>query len=246
MSEPQAGETIDTILGGALTIVQPRNGYRFSIDSILLARFADVRPRDRVLELGAGCGVISIVIAAARHPKAIVALERQHDLAALIDRNVALNHCDGITAIAADLRRRTIPGLAAGSFDAVIANPPYRALHTGRVSPIGARHSARAEETAALRDFIRAAARYCKEGGRASFVFTAARTAELIAALRRHHLEPKRLRMVHPMADRPASTILLEARKRGGVELRIEPPLIIYSDPGVYSAEANRMLFDPP
>src|ERR1700749_5143470 len=65
----EAAETIDTILGGALAIRQPENGYRFRLDSILLARFASVRPRDRVLELGAGGGVISIVIAAPRHPK---------------------------------------------------------------------------------------------------------------------------------------------------------------------------------
>jgi tRNA1Val (adenine37-N6)-methyltransferase len=246
MKPRDTSETTDTILGGALPIAQPANGYRFSMDSILLARFADVRPRDRVLELGAGCGVISILIAAARHPKEIVALERQPHLAELIARNAALNHCANLAVTTADLCRRTIPGLVAGSFDAVIANPPYRALHAGRASPIGARRAARAEHSAALADFIRAASRYCKEGGRVSFVFTAARMPELIADLRRHHLEPKRLRMVHPMADRPATTILIEARKRGGIEMLIEPPLIIFDVPGVYSTEARRLLLDPP
>lgn len=237
--------TSDTILGGALTIVQPRNGYRFSIDSILLARFARIRPRDRVLELGAGCGVISILIAAIRHPKEIIALERQPELAKLIAHNAALNHCRGVVPILADLRRRVISGLSAGSFDAVIANPPYRALHAGRASPIAGRHAARAEESATLTDFIRAASRYAKDGARTSFVFNAARAAELIAVLRRHHLEPKRLRMVQPMVDRPATTILIEARKRGGVELLIEPPLIIHESAGVYSTEARHLLLNP-
>ena len=112
---PDRAETIDTILGGALTIVQPRNGYRFSIDSILLARFADIRPRDRVLELGAGCGVISILIAAMRQPRAIVALERQPDLAELIS---AQCRAQSLRRISRD-RRPTcaaarFPGLAAG------------------------------------------------------------------------------------------------------------------------------------
>jgi len=239
-------ETVDTILGGALTIVQPANGYRFAIDSILLARFAGVRPRDRLLELGAGCGVISVAIAASRHPRQIVALEIQPELVDLIGRNATLNDCHRLTALRSDLRRRTIPGLAPGSFDAVVANPPYRAIASGRVSPNPARRAARDERNANLDAFVRAASRYCKEGGRTSFVFTAARTAELIATLRRHQLEPKRLRFVHPQRGRPATTVLIEARKRGGVETLIEPPLILYDAPSIYSPEARRLLFDPP
>ena len=73
-------ETLDTILGGALSIVQPFSGYRFSIDSILLGRFARPRARDRVLELGAGCGVISIMLAAFYQPREVVALELQPEL----------------------------------------------------------------------------------------------------------------------------------------------------------------------
>jgi tRNA1Val (adenine37-N6)-methyltransferase len=238
-------ETVDTILGGALTIVQPANGYRFAIDSILLAHFADVRPRDRVLELGAGCGVISVTIAAIRHPHQIVALEIQRDLVELIARNARLNNCHHLTALQADLRRRPIPALEAGSFDAVVANPPYRALHTGRVSRNAARRVARGESKATLEAFIRATVRYCKDGGRASFVFTAARAIELIATLRKHHLEPKRLRFVHPYADRAASMLLIEARKRGGIEALIEPPLILYEAPSVYTAEARSLLSDP-
>jgi tRNA1Val (adenine37-N6)-methyltransferase len=239
-------ETVDTILGGALTIVQPANGYRFAIDSILLARFAAIRPRDRSLELGAGCGVISITIAALCRPRQIVALELQSELVKLITRNAELNSCHHLTALQADLRRRTIPALIPGSFDAVVANPPYHAIASGRVSPNPARRVARDESTATLDAFIRAASRYCKDGGRASFVFTAARAAELITTLRTHHLEPKRLRFIHPYAHRPATSLLLEARKRGGIEALIEPPLTLYDAPGVYTAEARRLLLDPP
>src|ERR1700678_4193490 len=150
-------ETVDTILGGVLTIMQPANGYRFSIDSILLARFADIRPRDRVLELGAGCGVISIAIAAARHPRAIVALELQPALVELIVRNAELNGCHHLTALRADLRRPSIPTLIHGCFDAVVANPPYRAVAAGRVSPNPARSSTRCGPTSTLDVATRAA-----------------------------------------------------------------------------------------
>jgi tRNA1(Val) A37 N6-methylase TrmN6 len=240
------GETVDKILGGALTIVQPANGYRFAIDSILLARFAAIRRRDRVLELGAGSGVISVAIAATRHPREITALELQPELAALIARNAALNNCHHLTVLQADLRRRTIRNLTPGSFDALVANPPYRAIASGSVSPNLARHAARDESNATLEAFIRAAGRYCKNGGRASFIFTAARTAELIATMVKHHLEPKRLRFIYPYLHRPATMLLIESRKRGGIEASIEPPLILYEAPGVYTAEARQLLLDPP
>lgn len=238
-------ETTDTILGGGLTIVQPLSGYRFSIDSILLARFAAPRSRDSVLELGAGCGVVAIAIAALHRPREIVALELQPELAAMISRNAAANEFHTIKSLCADLRARRIEGLAPASFDYVVANPPYRESRAGRESPIEGRKIARSSG-ASLADFIDAAARYTINGGRVAMVFAAARTAELIAAMRARSLEPKRIRFAHPTAAAPASAILMEARKGGGVEVRIEPPLVIYESLGIYGAEARAMIGGAP
>lgn len=225
-----------------MRVIQPRDGYRFSIDSILLARFATVRRRDRVLELGAGCGVISIVIAALHHPRDIVAVEIQPELVAMIHRNAELNRFASIRAVEADLRKIADKKIAPQSFDVVIANPPYRARKTGRISPNDARRIARSEASATLKDFIAAASKYARRGGRAAFVFAADRAAELISLLREHHLEPKRIRFVHAFADAPAATVLIEARKFGGIEVAIEAPLILYDAPGVYSREARALL----
>ena len=241
-----ATNTRDKILGGTLTIIQPRAGYRFSIDAILLGRFVRPRSRDRVLELGAGSGVISIMLAALHHPREVVALELQPDLAAMAARNAALNDLATVRTVCADLRARRIAGLEPATFDLVVANPPYRALRTGRESPNQGRRIARGERGATLADFVAAAARYAKHGAKAAFVFTAARTAELIATLRAHALEPKRIRFVHPRIGIAASTILVEARKGGGVEVQIEPPLVLYSKPGVYTDEARELLGPPP
>jgi len=235
------GETVDTILGGGLTIVQPFCGYRFSIDAVLLGRFARPRRRDRVLELGAGCGVVSVIVGALIHPREIVAIELQPDLAAMAERNAAANGVP-MTSICSDLRARRIDGVRAASFDYVIANPPYRAAATGRESPNRSRRIARGGHGAGLADFTAAAGRYLNHGGKAAFVFTAARTAELIDDLRSCSLEPKRIRFVHPLPRTPATTILIEARKDGGVEAEIEPPLFIYEKPGVYSDDARELL----
>jgi tRNA1(Val) A37 N6-methylase TrmN6 len=239
-------ETIDSILGGALTLVQPRNGYRFSIDSILLGRFVHARPRDRVLELGAGCGVISVMIAALWRPREIVAIEIQPDLADMATRNATLNGLDALRVINVDLRARRIDGLAPASCDLVVANPPYRALRSGRASPNPERRIARDESAATMADFVAAAKRFAANGAKVAFVFDASRSAELLRCMAAHTLEPKRIRFVHPRADAPATTILVEARKGGGIEATIEPPLMLYDRPGTYSDEARELMQNIP
>jgi tRNA1Val (adenine37-N6)-methyltransferase len=244
MTESIAEETLDSILGGALRLYQPRRGYRFSVEAVLLARFAAARPAARVLELGAGCGVVALIYAALARPREVVALEIQPALAALIARNAALNDLGIVRAVCADLRNRRALD-AAGGFDLVLANPPFRARLSGRESPLPGRRLARGETAARLEDFAAAAARHARHGGRAAFVFAAALSAELISALRARRLEPKRIRFVHPYATASASTVLVEARKGGGVEVEVEPPLVMYDAPGVYSDAARALLERP-
>jgi tRNA1Val (adenine37-N6)-methyltransferase len=129
-----------------------------------------------------------------------------------------------------------------GSFDLVVANPPYRAAGSGRESPNPSRRLARGAGGGTLRDFIAAAARYATFGGRVAIVFAASRTVELLAELESKSLEPKRCRFVHPYADAPATLILLEARKGGGVEVSIDPPLVLWQSAGVYTAAAQAIL----
>jgi FkbM family methyltransferase len=237
-----SGETRDTILGGRLALIQPKQGYRFSVEAILLGRFVRASTRERVLELGSGCGVISIMIASICRPREVVAVEIQPELAEMIVRNAALNDLESVRAICADLRQKKIAGVEPASFDLVIANPPYRATSSGRESPDRGRRIARGESSATLADFVRAAQRCARHGGRVAFVFTAGRAAELISTMRAKDLEPKRIRFVHPRIGLPASVMMIEARAGGGIEAAIEPPLILYDRPGIYTSEARAIL----
>src|ERR1700675_4152089 len=101
-------ETRDTILDGSITLIQPKHGYRFSIEAILLGRFARANTRDRVLDLGAGCGVVSIMIATLYRPREVVAIEIQPQLADMIARSAAINALKSVTAVNADLRQKKI------------------------------------------------------------------------------------------------------------------------------------------
>jgi tRNA1Val (adenine37-N6)-methyltransferase len=238
-------ETRDTILDGSITLIQPKHGYRFSIEAILLARFAHANTRDRVLELGAGCGVVSIMVAALYRPREVVAIEIQPPLAEMISRSAAINGLKSVNAVNADLRTKKIAGVEPASFDLVVANPPYRAVASGRENPDHGRRVARGEGDTVLMDFVAASRRYARTRGRVAFVFAARRSAELISAMRSNQLEPKRIRFVHPGIAMPASVMLVEARLAGGIEVAIEPPLILYDRPGIYTAEARALLSSP-
>jgi tRNA1Val (adenine37-N6)-methyltransferase len=242
MSAASNNETRDSILDGSITLIQPRHGYRFSVEAILLGRFASASTRDRVLELGAGCGVVSIMMASLYRPREVVAVEIQPAMAEMIARNAEINELRFVRSACADLRSRKIAGIAQASFDLVVANPPYRAAATGRESPDHGRRIARGESNATLDDFIVAARRYARRGGRVAFVFTARRAAEMISAMRSQRLEPKRIRFVHPRIAMPASVMLIEARVGGGIEVAIEPPLILYESPAIYTSEAKALL----
>ena len=185
------------------------------------------------------------MIAALYRPREVVAIEIQPPLADMITRNAAINALKSVNAINADLRQKKIAGVAPASFDLVVANPPYRAASSGRENPDQSRRVARGESTATLIDFVAAGRRYARTRGRVAFVFTARRSAELISAMRSYQLEPKRIRFVHPQIATPASVMLIEARATGGIEVAIEPPLILYARPGIYTSEAEALLSPP-
>jgi tRNA1Val (adenine37-N6)-methyltransferase len=238
----RSDETLDTILGGALSVVQPQDGYRFSVDSILLARFATARGRDRVLELGGGCGVISLVIMATARPRETIALEIQPRMAQLAARNARDNGFPNFRCMCADIRAADIPGVKQASFDLVVCNPPFHARGAGRQSPNRSRRQARGDTGASLAEFTTAARRYVRNGGRVATIFAAARSAELISTLRANRLEPKRIRFVHPRMELPASSVMIEARANGGIEVTIEPPLALQERTGVYTDEVRALL----
>jgi len=186
--------------------------------------------------------VVALTFAALARPREVVALEIQPALAGMAARNAAINELASVRAICADLRQKKIASVEPASFDLIVANPPYRAVAAGRENPEHGRRVARGESTATLADFIAAARRYARRGGRIAFVFAARRSAELISTMRSNQLEPKRIRFVHPRIAMPASVLLIEARAGGGIEVAIEPPLILYERPGVYTAEARQLL----
>jgi tRNA1Val (adenine37-N6)-methyltransferase len=221
---------------GVATITQPGKGFRFTMDSLLLADFCRLKPHDRVLEPGAGTGIISILLARKFPGTRFVADEIESSTFDLLLANIAQNgQVDAITPLARDIR--SLRGsIAPGCFDAIIANPPYTKGGSGRISPSRERCLARQEQNASLPCWLDLQS-LLKSKGRYFLVFPADRSAELLSLLRERGLEPKRLRSVHPFLNKPASLVLVEAMKTPGVGLEILPPLIVHEKSGGYSQE---------
>ena len=234
----------DRLFSGRLTIYQPREGYRFSIEALLLAGFVRLRRGEVVADLGAGCGVISAILAL-RFPTAeIVALEIQERLSQALALTVSSNpRGKNILPVRGDVRHCP---LKSGKFSAVVTNPPFKPSKTGRLPPDRENLVARTELLAELSDFLRTARELLKPGGRLFLVHTALRCAEVLSAMRSCGLEPKRLRFVHSYPGDEARFLLVEGRKGSGSEARVLPPLFIYQRPrGPYSPEVARYFFAP-
>lgn len=234
--------TEETLFAGKLRCLQPRQGYRFSVDAVLLAHFITPEPGARMLDLGAGCGVVSLILSL-RYPTAsLAALEVQPRLAGIIRRNVAINTLGNrITVIEGDCRRIATL-LDQDSFDWVTANPPYHPTGSGRHNPETERAKARHEILGGIGEMVQAAAFALKSGGRAAFVYPAARGETLLGVLRENRLAPKRLRMVHPYLGAEAGLVLVEAVRDGGEELAVLPPFFIcQAKGGAYTLEMAAM-----
>lgn len=224
------GESVDELAAPGLTIIQGRDGYRFSLDPVLLCAFANLSPKERVADLGTGSGVIPLLLAKAGKGREFVGIELQHEAADRAARSVALNGLEeSIGIVCADVRK--LPAeLTAGSFDAVMSNPPYRRPGTGRVAPGAERGAARHELAGGLADFLRAAAFLLDNRGKFFVVYLAERLAELLDEMRTCRLEPKRLRLVHSRAGEPAKLVMVEGRKNARPGLTVEAPLVVYQE----------------
>ncbi len=237
-----SAETRDSIFlrdAGAVIINQPRRGHRFTIDSVLLADFCRIKRADRILEPGAGTGIVSILLAKKFPSASFTAVEVQPELAHLCRRNVSENDLTGrIWVIQADITDLGSAGLR-GRFDAIVANPPYTRAGAGRRSPLHERRAARQDMAGSIEVWLDLS-RFLKNGGRYFLVFPASRLGELVGLMRERRLEPKRLCLVHPYLERPASLVLVEAVKSAGVGLEVLPPLILHEGAG-YSDELRRI-----
>ena len=235
--------TIEDLKLFGLQLFQPRRGYRYSLDPLLLTRFCGQPPSGgRIVDLGAGCGIIALVLARINPTASVVAVESNPEMAALVERNILHNDLAGKVTVHAEdvlnLRRSHLHS----TFDLVVSNPPFRKQGSGKVSPRAGRDTARHETTAGLADFLAAAKYLVKPSGKICFIQLPSRLTDFIVHAGELNLALHRLRMVHDRATAPATMFLAELAKGSRSPVEILPPLVIRDESGEYSRETKEIL----
>ncbi len=232
--------------GRSLRVCQPDGGYRFSLDSVLLASFAAPFCGRTALDLGTGSGILLLLLArGCDRLRRGVGVEIQRDLWEFARRNIAENGLEGrLSALCGDIRG-DIAELPRRSFSLVICNPPYRRIGEGRRNPDPGKEIARHEVTCTLADVFAAAGRYLSGRGTLALVCSSGRLPEIVALGAAAGIRPETLRFVHPHAGSPATRVLA-AVGRSRATPRILPPLIVHAAEGRYHPDVERILSDLP
>lgn len=233
----------ETTLDGLrdVRVYQYVDGYRFSVDALLLYAFVQMKDARTIVDLGAGSGIIGLLLAR-KYPKAgVLLVELQEQLFRLASKSIRYNGLEErVRAVNADIRgiRRS---LEPSSADLVVSNPPYRSTGTGRLSQGDEKAIARHELSVRLEDVVDAAAFVLKGKGRFAMIYLPERLIEVFELLRSRGLEPKRIRFVHNTISAVSKIVLVESVRDGRPGLRVERPLYLYGDDGEYTPEVLEM-----
>lgn len=230
-------ERLDDLQRNGYQIIQKEQGFCFGMDAVLLSGFAKVKPGEKAIDLGTGTGIIPILLKAKNDGKHYTGLEIQEEMADMARRSVALNHLEEkIDIVTGDIKEASRL-FGAASFDVVTSNPPYMNDAHGLKNPDLPKAIARHEVLCTLEDVVREAAKLLRPGGRFYLVHRPHRLIEIVSALTKYRLEPKRMKMVHPFVDKQANMVLIEAVRGGRSMIQVEAPVIVYKEPGVYTDE---------
>lgn len=230
-------ERIDDLQRNGYRIIQDPDRFCFGMDAVLLSGFANAKDGDHVLDLGTGTGIIPILMEAKTKASRLVGLEIQPESADMALRSVRLNNLeDKINIVVGDIKSATqIFGKA--SFDIITSNPPYMIGQHGLVNPHSEKAIARHEVLCTLEDVVSQAASLVKPGGKFFMVHRPFRLVEIMNVMTKYHLEPKRMQLVYPYANKEPNMVLIEAKRGGNSRLKVEKPLIVYKETGKYTDE---------
>ncbi|MBP3651159.1 MAG: tRNA1(Val) (adenine(37)-N6)-methyltransferase [Clostridia bacterium] len=235
------GERVDDLQLNNLHIIQSESGFRFGMDAVILSDFARVRPHEHVIDMGTGTGILPILLSAQQTDATFSAIEIQPEMAEMASRSVRLNGLENrIQVYAADMKAAAVL-LGYQCAHMVVSNPPYGKQGSTLKNAIDSVTIAKHEEAFGIDAWVKACSAVLRNMGRLCMVFPAQRLLELTDAYRNHRIEPKRIRMVYAKADRAPYLVLLEGMKNAKPGLLWMPPLIVYDQNGMETAEIDRI-----
>jgi tRNA1(Val) A37 N6-methylase TrmN6 len=234
-------ERLDDLQRNGYKLIQNTKIFCFGMDAVLLCAFTKVDKGERVLDLGTGNGVIPILLKGRTEGKHFTGLEIQDVNVDLARRSVQYNRIeDDVLIVQGDIKEAS-KIFGGASFDVVTTNPPYMNENHGLKNPESHKAIARHEILCTLEDVIREGTKVLKPGGRFNMIHRPHRLVEIIELMKKYRVEPKRIRFVHPFADKEANMVLIEGIRGAKPMVKIEPPLVIYEATGVYTEEVKNL-----
>ena len=233
----RADETVEDLQLVGLKLLQKKEGFRFGMDSVLLAHFASVRPNDCVADFGTGTGILPLLLIGRGKGKKFFCIEIQQEYCEMAERTMQMNGLtEKVKILHADAGEADvlIPGC---SMDAVVFNPPYARPGSALASPNIQRATARNQNCEILKKFFTAAFRILKGKGRVSIVYPAPQMLYVMKLMEECHLEPKRFQLIYPDEKKPANLVLIEGVKDAKPTLQPMKPMIIYDQNNILTNE---------
>ena len=234
-------ETLDDLQLKGIHIIQKKQGFRFGVDAVLLANFAKLKKSSNVIDMCTGTGIVPLLMAGKKEFYKITGIEIQEDMVDMAKRSVVINHLkEKVDFKWADLKDlKYLKTLEKA--EVLTVNPPYKIYKSGILNINDKETIARHEVACTLEDVIIASRILLKDNGRMFMVHRPERLADILCTMRKHKIEPKTIRLVHPNSKKAPNIVLVEGQRDGGAFLKFEPPLYIYEENGDYSEEIKNI-----
>ncbi|WP_423216592.1 tRNA1(Val) (adenine(37)-N6)-methyltransferase [Streptococcus equinus] len=232
------GERIDQLFSTDVKIIQNREVFSYSIDSVLLSRFPKIPSRGLIVDLCSGNGAVGL-FASTRTKAPIIEVEIQERLADMAERSIQLNDLGEQVQMINDDLKNLLNHVPRTGVDLILCNPPYfKVSETSKKNLSEHYLLARHEITTNLEEICDIARHALKSNGRLAMVHRPDRFLDIIDTLRRYNLAPKRIQFVYPKVGKDANLLLVEAIKDGSTDgLKILPPLFVHKENGDYTDE---------
>lgn len=234
-------ETLDDLQLNGIYVIQKKNAFRFGVDAVLLANYANVRKGAKVIDLCSGTGIIPFILAGKTEASSIIGVEIQSDMVEMSKRALKYNSLESkINFINGDLKDLQLLK-SIEKADVVTVNPPYKLYNSGILNDNDKNSIARHEICCKLEDVIIACKTVLKDNGRMFMIHRPDRLVDIFCLMRKYRIEPKVVRMIHPSAGKAPNILLVEGQKYGGAFLKWEKPLYVHTEDGKYTDEIDRI-----
>lgn len=231
----------DSFFDGSIIIYQNKDGYRFSIDPIILSYHVNPQKKSKILDIGTGCGIIPVSLMYRHKNINITGVEVQKTMFELAEKNINENNFhENINLVNCDIK--DFKPQENCHFDIIVSNPPYGKTGSGRINPESEKAVARHEILLNLEDLLFKAKSLLKNKGSFYIIYLANRATELLKKMDEFSIIPKEIRFIHPFNDSPAKLVLCRGILNSNQGAVILPPLFIYQDKNIFSKEMEKIM----